>query len=69
LSLLQHLSLWQDEIFNFQDPLPFWWSYQVYIPLRLLIGMAGKAQTEKSKGIIETDKSNGTKQDAVDDAL
>ncbi|KAK7897249.1 hypothetical protein LTR67_005138 [Exophiala xenobiotica] len=65
LSLLQLLSLWQDEIFSFQDPLPFWWSYQVYIPLRLLV--ARKAETGKGNGIIETDKSNGTKQDGVDE--
>ncbi|KAK5192169.1 hypothetical protein LTR99_004034 [Exophiala xenobiotica] len=67
LSLLQHLFLCQDEIFSFQDPLPFWWSYQVYIPLRLLV--ARKAEIGKGNGIIETDKSNGTKQDAVDEHL
>ncbi|OAL39218.1 hypothetical protein AYO20_01536 [Fonsecaea nubica] len=31
-----HLILWQDDLYDFQDPVPFWWSYQVFIPLRFV---------------------------------
>ncbi|KIW13950.1 hypothetical protein PV08_06731 [Exophiala spinifera] len=36
LSFLKHLVFCQDDIYDIYDPLPFWWSYQVYVPLRLL---------------------------------
>jgi len=66
LSLLQHLFLWQDEIYSSQDPVPFWWSYQVYIPLRLLVAIVGKAETGKSTGNIETGRCTGNSQNGVD---
>ncbi|OAP55397.1 hypothetical protein AYL99_10370 [Fonsecaea erecta] len=31
-----HLICWEDDLYSFQDPVPFWWSYQVYIPLRFV---------------------------------
>ncbi|EXJ54638.1 hypothetical protein A1O7_09979 [Cladophialophora yegresii CBS 114405] len=34
--LLSHLILWRENTYDFQDPLPFWVSYQVYVPLRLI---------------------------------
>ncbi|KAI1612658.1 catechol O-methyltransferase, variant [Exophiala viscosa] len=37
--LLCHLVYWQDDAYDFQDPVPFWWSYQVYLPLRLLMSI------------------------------
>ncbi|KIW62402.1 hypothetical protein PV04_10580 [Phialophora macrospora] len=33
---LCHLMLWEDNTYDFQDPLPFWVSYQLYVPLRLV---------------------------------
>ncbi|KIX96303.1 uncharacterized protein Z520_08081 [Fonsecaea multimorphosa CBS 102226] len=33
---LKHLVFWEDDLYNFQDPMPFWWSYQIYIPLRFV---------------------------------
>ncbi|ETI20267.1 hypothetical protein G647_08301 [Cladophialophora carrionii CBS 160.54] len=33
---LTHLMLWEEKTYDFQDPLPFWVAYQVYIPLRLI---------------------------------
>jgi hypothetical protein len=33
---LSHLMLWEDNTYDFQDPLPFWVSYQLYVPLRLV---------------------------------
>lgn len=35
--LLRYLLLWQEDTYSFQDPWPFWWSYQIYIPLRLVM--------------------------------
>ncbi|KAJ9612782.1 hypothetical protein H2204_014917 [Knufia peltigerae] len=40
LSLLKHLVFWQDDIYETHDPMPFWWSYQVYKPLRLLFAVS-----------------------------
>ena len=34
--LLGHLMFWEDDTYDFQDPLPFWLLYQVYVPLRLI---------------------------------
>jgi len=34
---LKHLFLWHDDTYARQDPLPFWWSYQIYIPLRFVM--------------------------------
>lgn len=33
---LNHLIFWDDDTYTFEDPLPFWYSYQIYIPLRLI---------------------------------
>ena len=33
---LHHLIAWDDDQYDFRDPLPFWMLYQVYIPLRLV---------------------------------
>lgn len=33
---LNHLLFWDDDTYTFEDPLPFWYSYQIYIPLRLI---------------------------------
>ncbi|KAJ9614577.1 hypothetical protein H2200_002714 [Cladophialophora chaetospira] len=35
--LLGHLVFWKDDTYDFRDPLPFWWSYQICLPLRLLM--------------------------------
>ncbi|KIW93567.1 uncharacterized protein Z519_06172 [Cladophialophora bantiana CBS 173.52] len=40
-SFFNHLASWEDDIFSLKDPMPFWWSYQVYIPLRLVRTVAG----------------------------
>ncbi|KIX05364.1 uncharacterized protein Z518_06236 [Rhinocladiella mackenziei CBS 650.93] len=34
---IKHLLLWQDDTYSPRDPIPFWWSYQIYIPLRLIM--------------------------------
>ncbi|KAL6247872.1 hypothetical protein RBB50_005220 [Rhinocladiella similis] len=39
LSFLKHMVFCQDDIYETRDPLPFWWSYQVYVPLRILIAV------------------------------
>jgi len=36
MQFLTHLMVWQDGVYDFQDPLPFWLSYQVHLPLRLI---------------------------------
>ena len=34
---------WQEAVYDFKDPLPFWYLYQVYIPLRLVWAAMGRA--------------------------
>ncbi|EXJ81731.1 hypothetical protein A1O1_07796 [Capronia coronata CBS 617.96] len=34
---LRHLLFCRDNEYSFEDPVPFWWAYQVYIPLQLLM--------------------------------
>ncbi|KIW22373.1 uncharacterized protein PV07_12263 [Cladophialophora immunda] len=36
IRFFNHLVFWEDDLYNFRDPVPFWWSYQVYIPLRFV---------------------------------
>lgn len=39
---IDHLLFWQDDAYSWQDLAPFWWSYQVYIPLRLIVTAISK---------------------------
>jgi hypothetical protein len=36
IQFLGHLLFWQDDLYDPQDPLPFWISYQIYTPLQIL---------------------------------
>lgn len=35
-AFLKQVCFWQEGLYDFQDPLPFWYFYQVYVPIRLL---------------------------------
>lgn len=37
IAFVKQLCFWQEGVYDFKDPLPFWYLYQVYIPIRLLI--------------------------------
>ena len=37
--LLNHIVIWQDTTYDSDDPFPFWYIYQVYLPLQLLAGI------------------------------
>lgn len=39
---LRHVVFWREGEYSFHDPVPFWWFYQVYIPLRLAMTMYGE---------------------------
>ncbi|KAL2408221.1 hypothetical protein ABEF95_003478 [Exophiala dermatitidis] len=39
LTFLKHLLFWQEELYSFTDPMPFWWTYQIYIPLQHAFAM------------------------------
>lgn len=67
--LLNHLLFWQDDAYNFQDPVPFWWSYQVYLPLRLLMAlMTGHAQdaVSSSNGVVNGDNPRDKRREEFD---
>jgi hypothetical protein len=38
LALGKHLCFWQEALYDFTDPLPCWYFYQIYVPVRLLAG-------------------------------
>ena len=37
--LLNHIVYWEESTYNTEDPFPFWYIYQVYLPLQLLAGI------------------------------
>lgn len=49
---LEHLLSWQDDAYSFRDPLPFWWAYQIYIPLRLVMSALSKEPEKARKWMI-----------------
>jgi hypothetical protein len=66
---LNHLLFWQDDAFTIHDPVPFWWSYQVYLPMRL-INYAVLGHDYEDEVVVEqhTQLVNG-KADAPDTAI
>ncbi|KIV83059.1 hypothetical protein PV11_05119 [Exophiala sideris] len=61
--LLCHLVYWQDDAYDFQDPVPFWWSYQVYLPFRLLMAVISGTIHEavsSSNGVVDVATNSGT---------
>jgi hypothetical protein len=36
IAFVRQLLWWQEAVYDFKDPLPFWYLYQVYVPVRLL---------------------------------
>ena len=45
----RHLALDKEAIFEIWDPIPWWWMYQVYLPLRLLRCLFDKTRWERLK--------------------
>lgn len=44
LDILRHMSLGQECVYDFNDPLPAWYLYQIHIPIRLFIASFGRDQ-------------------------
>lgn len=42
--LFHYLTSWKDGTFEITDPLPWWWLYHVYLPMRLLVMLVSKVR-------------------------
>ena len=36
IAFARQVYLWDEALYDFHDPLPFWYFYQIYVPLRLV---------------------------------
>lgn len=45
LDFVKHLIFWREGNFELRDPLPFWWLYHFYLPLRLLVATQPSVRT------------------------
>jgi len=39
IAFVKHFSFWQEALYDFKDPLPSWYFYQVYVPARLVFSV------------------------------
>ena len=49
--LVNHVVFWQECVYDFADPLPFWWLYQVYLPVTLILSLFQKQSRTPSSNM------------------
>ena len=47
LLLINHIAFWQESLYDSRDPLPFWWMYQIYLPVVLIWSCVRPYQTDR----------------------